>query len=158
MTASLPCLCAVVRTTVPRRRLDAGEKPCGIKAIVTACNQAFSVTTCECVDHSDGGCDTSATSEESDTETIRAIDETEGVRYQVAPLAGVEPISDATPPPEELVAEVDVDGRMLQETAEKVTTKLEIKFTTSVEVSRADHRFKRGSEIHVCHPNATCVR
>lgn len=39
-----------------RRRLLSGEDPCGIEAIIAACNEAFEVTTCRCVQHSDGGC------------------------------------------------------------------------------------------------------
>lgn len=161
-------------------------EPCGIEAIIAACNEAFGVETCKCIQHSDGGCplpapdiveaagnaaeamiDTTATAAPSDAPSDTPSDapsdtpseapsdapslseETDGesgmgVHAIASSLGGVE-ISSGTVPPsaspgatepeEELVAaELGADGRRLQDNRQAITTDLEIKFITDVEV------------------------
>lgn len=100
-----------------------------MEAIVFACNQAFGVSTCQCVQHSDGGCDPSSVTE-------GAIGESQ--EKPVEEEAGTD-VGSSEPPlhramlSDEYISEVDVDGK--QETMrETITTDLEIKFITDVEV------------------------
>lgn len=119
--------------------------------------------TCECIQHSDGGCPLSAPDilETAGNGTETAVDaaatdspsswgQTEGesgtdvgggaisdggglevTSGTVRPLAS----SDATKVEEGLVtAELGADGRLLQENRQAITTDLEIKFVTDVEV------------------------
>ena len=137
-----------------RRRLEAaGDDPCGVDAIVAACNKAFSVTTCRCAQHSDGGCGSSSSSSSAHPATAAAdgledvaVDEVENAgsileadresnnpRSSAASSSGLHATS--SPSSAELTAEVGVDGRALEETEQSVTTELEISFITDVEVS-----------------------
>ncbi|CAM9708395.1 unnamed protein product, partial [Ectocarpus sp. 8 AP-2014] len=84
---------SVVSAEISRRRLQQGEQPCGIEAIIAACNEAFGVSTCECINHSDGGCpvplsDTAATNTTIDEQEIEGSDqagqEQEGARTEDA--------------------------------------------------------------------------
>lgn len=128
-----------------RRRLQLGEQPCGIEAIIAACNEAFGVSTCECINHSDGGCpvplpDTAADEQETGA-SDQAAQEQEDVRTEGAEgvhgeTSNVGDESLRTPPPEIAAAEVGADGRLVQATGQAITTDMEIKFVTDVEVRR----------------------
>lgn len=158
LTSSL-CFAASWR----RRRLQSGEEPCGIEAIMAACNEAFGVETCECIQHSDGGCPVPedmvepigngpATDAPSDapSDAPTSSGQTEGGSATdveagaISDGGGVEISSETAPPPaspdaieleEGLVAaELGADGRLLQESRQAITTDLEITFITDVEV------------------------
>lgn len=111
-----------------------------MEAIVAACNQAFGVTTCQCVQHSDGSCDPSLAVEEAIEYSLEPLHELaqDGTRSDDASgsddrSAAVQPKPSAAPS-RELIAEVEVDGRKLEEVGQQITTELEIRFTTNVEV------------------------
>lgn len=111
-------------------------------AIVAACNKAFSVTTCQCVRHSDGGCGSSSSVPETTNDGLDNVaDEVENARTLLeedsernprwsAGSSGLHATSSA-----EQSTGVGVDGRALEETEQSVTTELEISFTTDAEVS-----------------------
>ena len=133
-----------------RRRLQSDQKPCGIEAIIAACNEAFGVETCECIQHSDGGCPVPVQTAGNSTETgtnaaaADALSSSEQLEEDSGAGNGVEESSGSVPPSasldsrvleEEVVAaELGVDGRLLQENIQAITTDLEIKFVTDVEV------------------------
>lgn len=150
-----------------RRRLQSGQEPCGIEAIIAACNEAFGVETCECVQHSDGGCPVpvpdivetagngtetgiDTTASDAPTDAPSSWEQTEresGTAVEAGTIndSGDVEVSSGTAPPsaspesnereEELVAaELGADGRLLQENRQAITTDLEIKFITDVEV------------------------
>lgn len=138
-----------------------GEEPCGIEAIIAACNEAFGVATCECIQHSDGGCPAPIPEETAGTSTATSTDisatDTPSYWEQIEGESGTEvevgatsdggdvEVSSETVSPsgtpdvteleEGLVAaELGVDGRLLQENGQAITTDLEITFITDVEV------------------------
>lgn len=139
-----------------RRRLQLGEEPCGIEAIVAACNEAFGVETCECIQHSDGGCPVPDIVETAGNGTETAVDTTaadfstdgeSGTDVEAGAIGdgdGIEKLSQTASPStspdatqlEEgvVVAEVGAGGRLLQENGQTITTDLEITFVTDVEV------------------------
>lgn len=136
-----------------RRRLEAaGDDPCGVDAIVAACNKAFGVTTCRCAQHSDGGCGPSSPSSSAHPENTAAdgldnvaVDEVENAGTILEADGESNPRSSAgsssrlhatsSPSSTELTTGVGVDGRAFEETEQSVTTELEISFITDVEVS-----------------------
>lgn len=125
-----------------RRRLEAGRGPCGIEAIVTACKKAFGVTRCRCLEHSDGGCRTPVATQEAgegnpipggdegQREAETDLDEVGGSEAYVSDVSS----GTLTESSAEFATEVGPDGRTLQETGQSITTRLEIKLTTDVEV------------------------
>ncbi|CAM9245227.1 unnamed protein product [Ectocarpus sp. 13 AM-2016] len=142
---------SVVSAEISRRRLQQGEQPCGIEAIIAACNEAFGVSTCECINHSDGGCpvplpDTAASNATIDEQEIEGSDqvgqEQEGARIEDAEdmhgeASNVGDVALGTPPPELATTEVGADGRLLQATGQAITTDMEMKFVTDVESTGA---------------------
>ncbi|CAM9948915.1 unnamed protein product, partial [Laminaria digitata] len=149
---------ALLPAIVSRRRLDTtGDDPCGVDAIIAACNQAFSVTTCRCIQHSDGGCRSSSSSSSSSSVPETTAKERLGIAVnEVEEKAGAtleEDSEDITPGSEggssgshtgspssssaETSAEVGVGGRTLEEAEQAVTTELEISFVTDVESTGA---------------------
>lgn len=104
-----------------------------METIVAACNQAFLVTTCQCVQHSNGGCKITPLAEEYAEESYEMWTELEGGSSSGTGTSSRQLLY--TPSTTELAAEVGVDGRMLDETEQQITTELEMKFSTDVEVS-----------------------
>lgn len=155
-----------------RRRLQSGEMPCGIEAIIAACNKAFGVEACECIQHSDGGCpvslpdvlETAGNSTEAATGTIandaptsqqdisprNETEQASGALILETESGGDGPVVETsgeaasiTTPGEQLLAsELGSDGRLLQERGQAITTDLEIKFTTDVEVGNEEGTIK----------------
>lgn len=146
-----------------RRRLQSGEEPCGIHAIIAACQEAFGVATCECIQHSDGGCpapvddilgttgnstettiDTAATdapsSGEQNTGDIGTdveegpVSDGGGVAVSSGTIPSLASINVAELEEGLVAAELGADGRLLQENRQTITTDMEIKFITDVEV------------------------
>lgn len=137
-----------------RRRLDrTGEEaqdPCGLGAIVAACNEAFGVESCECVSHSEGGCEiadlnhneTAADSTFSATATSSptAVETTDfnregGASTATALLGGNSGLVAAAGSASAYIV-VDSQGRMLEGTInDDVTTTLDIFFVTDIYVS-----------------------
>lgn len=136
---SLPCL--------DRRRLETGDDPCGVDAIVAACNKAFGVTTCRCVQHSgDGGCGSSSSSSSSASPEAAAGDGLDIVVADEVEQAGTILEADGESDPRSSAG----SARLLtttsspssaelttafEETEQSVITELEISFTTDEEVS-----------------------
>lgn len=100
--------------------------PCGWEAIVAACNDAFGVTTCKCVTHSDGGCESRLGLNETDEELMASSEGTTDTEIPTSIFG-----SSSSPA---ISTEVDAEGRVLQSTAVDITTTLEITFVTDVEV------------------------
>lgn len=137
---SLPCLY--------RRRLEAGDDLCGVDAIVAACNKAFGVDTCRCVQHSgDGGCGPSSSSSSSsaspeaaagdgldievadEVEQAGAILEADGENDPRSPAGSSRLLTTTSSPSSAELTTTFV------ETEQSVITELEISFTTDEEVS-----------------------
>ena len=79
-----------------RRRLEeTGDDQCGVDAIVAACKQAFGVTACQCVQHSDGGCDGSSSSSSSSSSGIIPKTTHDGVDIAVDEVDKAEAILEA---------------------------------------------------------------
>ncbi len=136
--------------------------PCGVEAIIAACNKAFGVETCECIQHSDGGCpvalpDALETAGNNTAQIGSATDGTQTTQEDISSGGRSEEENGASNPETEdpdgpgveiaegsaslvtqgdqlLASELGPDGRLLQEGGRAITTDMEIKFTTDVEV------------------------
>lgn len=119
------------------------------------------MTTCECIEHSDGGCPVTITdiveivvngTETANTTTTDTGEESgtsvSGPQQENSSDDGGAVVGEAssgtTSSEVELtVAEVGADGRLLQESGEAITTDLEIYFVTDVEVRREREKTSR---------------
>lgn len=134
---------ALCSLSTRRRRLQSEEDLCGIDAIIAACREAFNVTACECIEHSDGGCPvTILEAVANGTETAgTTTNSADGSSTAVSSSSSGSSSSEV----ELTVAEVGADGRLLQESGQAITTDLEVYFTTDSEV-RKERKSERAKE------------